>query len=80
MTAEERRIAVGALHAGPWQNHAEIIIAIADRLRLEPRSVEAVLQRLKIRQVLNCVIKASNTTGHHDSIRYEKGMDWTDEG
>jgi len=80
MTAEDRRIAVAALHAGPWENHAEIVIVIADRLGLEPWNVEAVLQRLKIRQVLNCIIKASNTAGHHDSIRYEKGMDWTDEG
>ena len=79
MTAEERQIAVAALHAGPWENHAEIVIAIADRLRLEPQNVEAVLQRLKIRQVLNCVIKDSIIKRHHDSIRYEKGMGWTEE-
>jgi hypothetical protein len=78
MTADERRIANAALAAGPWDNHDQIVIAVADVLNLEAQQVEAVLQRLRIRMVLVCV-SASNATSETASVRYQRGMDWTDE-
>ena len=78
MTSEERTIANAALHAGPWANHDQIAIAVADLLGLEAQRVEAVLQRLRIRMVLVCV-SAANATSESASVRYERGMDWTDE-
>ena len=77
MTAEERRIANAALGAGPWDNHDQIVIAVADVLKLEPRHVESVLQRLRIRMVLVCV-SAANATSEGASVRYERGTDWMD--
>jgi hypothetical protein len=78
MTAEERRIGTAALHAGPWDNDDQIVIAVADGLGLEARHVEAVLQRLRIRMVLVCV-SAANATSETPSVRYQRGIDWTDE-
>ena len=63
MTAEERRIANAALHAGPWANHAQIVIAVTNGLGLESTDVE----------VLNCVHYVN------DSVCYEEGKNWTDE-
>jgi len=77
MTADERTIANSALAAGPWDNHDQIVIAVADLLGLEARRVEAVLQRLRIRMVLVCV-SAANATSETASVRYERGIDWTD--
>jgi hypothetical protein len=77
MTADERRIANAALGAGPWENHDQIVIAVSDALKLEPQRVEAILQRLRIRMVLVCV-SAANATSENASVRYERGMDWTD--
>ena len=73
MTAEERRIANGALHAGPWANHDQIVIAVAEGLGLEPTDVEAVMIRLRFSEVLNCV--------HYmkDSVCYEEGKNWTED-
>jgi hypothetical protein len=78
MTTEERRIANAALGAGPWANHDEIVIAVADGLGLEAQRVEGVLQRLRIRMVLVCV-GAANATSETASVRYQRGIDWTDE-
>jgi hypothetical protein len=78
MTTEERRIANAALGAGPWDNNDQIVIAVADVLNLEAQHVEAVLQRLRIRLVLVCV-SAANATSETASVRYQRGMDWTDE-
>ena len=78
MTADERRIANAALGAGPWASHDQIVTATADLLGLEPQRVESVLQRLRIRMVLVCV-SAANAGNETASIRYERGMDWTDE-
>ena len=78
MTSDERTIANAALRAGPWDNHNQIVIAVAHLLALEPQHVEAVLQRLRIRMVLVCV-SAANATSENASVRYERGMDWTDE-
>ncbi len=78
MTAEERKIANAALHSGPWDNHDQIVIAVADLLGLEAQRVESVLQRLRIRLVLVCV-SAANPTSETASVRYQRGMDWTDE-
>jgi hypothetical protein len=78
MTAEERTIANAALNTGPWDNHDQIVIAVADQLRLEPRRVEAVLQQLRIRMVLVCV-SAANATSENASVRYDRGMDLMDE-
>jgi hypothetical protein len=78
MTADERRIATAALGAGPWDNHDQIVIAVADVLNLEAQHVEAVLQGLRIRMVLVCV-SAANVTSETASVRYQRGMDWTDE-
>jgi hypothetical protein len=72
MTAEERTIAKAALHAGPWASHDQIVIAVADRLALEPPDVEAVLMRLRISEVLNCVHYVK------DSVCYEEGKNWAD--
>jgi predicted secreted protein len=70
MTADERRIADAALRAGPWANHDQIVIAVADGLGLEPTDVESVLMRLRFSEVLNCV--------HYmkDSVCYEEGKNW----
>ena len=78
MTAEERRIANAALGAGPWDEHDQIVSAVADGLGLEAQRVEAVLQRLRIRMVLVCV-SAANAASETASVRYQRGMDWTDE-
>jgi len=78
MTPDERRIANAALRAGPWENHDQIVIAVADLTGLEAQRVEAVLQRLRIRMVLVCV-SAANATSDNASVRYERGMDWTEE-
>jgi hypothetical protein len=75
MTADERTIANAALGAGPWANHDQIVIAVADLTGLEARHVEAVLQRLRIRMVLVCV-SAANAGNETASVRYERGMDW----
>jgi hypothetical protein len=77
MTTDERRIANAALGAGPWENHDQIVIAVADVLKLEPQHVESVLQRLRIRMVLVCV-SAASAGSEGASVRYERGMDWTD--
>jgi hypothetical protein len=77
MTSDERTIANAALHAGPWDSHDQIVIAVAHLLGLEPQRVEAVLQRLRIRMVLVCVSSA-NATSENASVRYERGMDWMD--
>jgi hypothetical protein len=53
MTADERRIANAALGAGPWDDHDQIVIAVADGLGLEAQHEEAVLQRLRIRMVID---------------------------
>jgi hypothetical protein len=78
MTPDERRIANAALGAGPWDNHDQIVIAVADVLKLEPPRVEAVLQRLRIRMVLVCV-SAANATSETASVGYQRGIDWTEE-
>jgi hypothetical protein len=77
MTAEERTIANAALGAGPWDNHDQIVIAVVHLLGLEAHHVESVLQRLRIRMVVVCV-SAANATSETASVRYERGMDWTD--
>jgi hypothetical protein len=78
MTTDERQIANAALAAGPWDSHDQIVIAVADGLGLEAQRVEAVLQHLRVRQVLNCVSEA-RTASEPPSVRYERGMDWTEE-
>jgi hypothetical protein len=78
MTADERRIANAALGAGSWANHEQIVSAVSDGLGLEALRVEAVLQRLRIRMVLVCV-SAANATSETASVRYQRGMDWTEE-
>jgi predicted secreted protein len=70
MTTEERRIANAGLAAGPWANHDLIVIAVAKGLGLEPTDVEAVLIRLRIGEVLNCVHYMN------DSVCYEEGKNW----
>ena len=79
MTADERRIATAALGAGSWEDHDQIVIAVAHTLNLEPPLVEGVLQRLRIRMVLACVHAARAGSESVASVRYERGMDWTDE-
>jgi hypothetical protein len=78
MTTDERRIATAALGAGSWDSHEQIVSAVADRLNLEAHHVEAVLQRLRIRMVVVCV-SAANATSETASVRYQRGIDWTDE-
>jgi hypothetical protein len=78
MTRDERRIANAALGAGSWDSHEQIVSAVADGLGLEAQRVEAVLQRLRIRMVLVCV-SAANATSETASVRYQRGMDWTEE-
>jgi hypothetical protein len=78
MTTDERRIANAAPRVGPWDNHDQIVIAVADVLNLEARHVESVLQRLRIRMVLVCV-SAANAASETASVRYQRGMDWTEE-
>jgi hypothetical protein len=73
MTAEERDIAIAALGAGPWSNHDQIVIVVADGLGLEPTNVEAALMRLRISEVLNCVDYGK------DSVCYEEGNNGRDE-
>jgi hypothetical protein len=75
MTADERTIANAALGAGAWENHDQIVIAVAHLLGLEPQHAEAVLQRLRIRMILVCV-SAANAGNETASVRYERGMDW----
>ena len=79
MTPDERRIANSALGAGSWDNHDQIVIAVADGLELAAKHVEAVLQRLRIRMVLVCV-SAASATSETASVRYQRGMEWTEEG
>ena len=79
MAADEHRIATAALGAGSWEDHDQIVIAVADRLGLAAQHVEAVLQRLRIRMVLVCVTAARAGSESTASVRYERGMDWTDE-
>jgi hypothetical protein len=74
MTPDERRIATAALDAGPWASHNQLVIAVADGLKREPTDVEAVLTRLRIMQVLDCV------QYRKDSVCYEEGVNWTREG
>jgi hypothetical protein len=78
MTPEERRIANAALGAGPWDSHDQIVIAVADVLNLEAQHVEAVLQRLRIRMVL-VRVSAANAASETATVRYQRGMEWTDE-
>ena len=78
MTTDERRIANAALGAGSREDHDQIVIAVADVLNLEAQHVEAVLQRLRVRMVLVCV-SAVNATNETASVRYERGIDWTEE-
>jgi hypothetical protein len=78
MTREERRIAQAALNAGPCANHDLIVIAVALGLGLESKHVEAVLHRLRVREVLDCV--STSAVGEDVfSVRYEKGAAWTEE-
>ena len=77
MTADERRIANAALGAGPWEDHDQIVIAVAQELGLEAQRVESVLQRLRIRMVLVCV-SAANAASETAPVRYQRGMDWTE--
>ena len=77
MTREERTIATATLEAGHRENHEQIVFAVATRLDLEPRHMEAVLHRLRMRQVLACV-SATRSRGENPSVRYERGMEWTD--
>ena len=77
MTTEERTIANAALGTGPWDSHDQIVIAVADLLGLEAQHVESVLQRLRIRMILVCV-SAANAGSETASVRYERGIDWTD--
>ncbi len=78
MTADERTIANAALGTGRWASHDQIVIAVADLLGLEPQRVEAVLQRLRTRMVLVCA-SAASATSETASVRYQRGMDWTDD-
>jgi hypothetical protein len=78
VTTDERRIANAALGAGSWDSHDQIVIAVTHVLNLEAQHVEAVLQRLRIRMVLACV-SAANATSETASVRYQRGMDWTEE-
>ena len=78
MTPEERRIANAALGAGPWDSHDQIVIAVADVLNLEAQHVEAVLQRLRIRMVL-VRVSAANAASETATVRYQRGMEWTEE-
>ena len=73
MTADERTIANAALGAGPWANHDQIVIAVADGVGLEPTDLETALMRLRISEVLNCVHYVNG------SVYYEEGKNWTDE-
>ena len=73
MTADERTIANAALGAGPWANHDQFVIAVANGLGLEPTDVETALMRLRNSEVLNCVHYVK------DSVCYEEGKNWTDE-
>jgi hypothetical protein len=78
MTTDERRIANAALRAGSHDNHDQLVVSVAAALRRDPQTVEAVLQKLRIRMVLACV-SATNATSETASVRYGRGMDWTDE-
>ena len=78
MTAEERRIANAALRAGSYDNNDQLVIAVAAGLKRDPQTVEAALQKLRIRQVLVCV-SAANAASEGASVRYERGIDWKDE-
>ena len=78
VTPAERRIANAAVAAGPWENHDEIVIAVADLWDLDTMEVEAVLRRLRVRQVLNCVSTAMDMNQSAASVRYQRGIEWTD--
>ena len=78
MTLEERQIANAALATGPWGNHNDIVIAIADALQLDSPRVESVLHRLRIRMIL-VRVSATSSRGETPSFRYERGMEWTEE-
>jgi hypothetical protein len=78
MTTDERRIANAALGAGSYDNHDQLVIAVAAGLKRDPQTVESVLQRLRIRMVLVCV-SAANATSETASVLYQRGMDWTEE-
>ena len=78
MTPEERRIAHAALAIGPWVNHNDIVIAVADTLQLDPPRVESVLHRLRIRMIL-VRVSATRSRGETPTFRYEKGMEWPEE-
>jgi hypothetical protein len=78
MTADERRIANAAVGAGPWDSHNQIMTAVTNLLKLEPRHPESVLQRLRIRMV-SVWVSAANAKSENASVRHERGMDWTDE-
>ena len=79
MTADERRIANAALGAGPWGDHDQIVIAVADALGLGALYVEAVLQSLRIRKVLVRFVGAPNAASETVSVWYERGTEWTEE-
>ena len=79
MTPDERTIAVAALAAGPRANHDEIIVTVAVQLRVESHEVESVLQRLRIRHVLNCVSTAGDAKESALLFKYEKGAEWKNE-
>ena len=78
MTPDERKIANAALATGPWGNHNDIVIAIADALQLDPPLVESVLQRLRIQMIL-VRVSASRSRGETPCFRYERGMEWREE-
>jgi hypothetical protein len=83
MTADERRIANAALGAGSRVNHDQLVIGVAAGLKRDPQTVEAVLQKLRIRLVLSCIGTSRDVNVNPEyqkpSVRYEKGMDWTEE-
>ena len=72
MTAEERRIANAALRAGSRDNHDQLVIAVGAGLKLDPQTVEAVLQKLRIRQFLNCIGTSRDVNVNPD---YQKPSD-----
>ena len=78
MTPDERRIASAALGAGSYDTHDQLVVAVAAGLKRDPQTVEAVLQKLRIRMVLVCV-SAANASSVVASVRYERGIDWTNE-
>jgi hypothetical protein len=83
MTTDEHRIANAALRAGSRDNHDQLVIAVGAGLKRDPQTVEAVLEKLRIRQVLKCIGTSRDVNVNPEyqkpSVRYEKGIDWTDE-